>query len=611
MGVTMHNIHITKIGEVVSIDGRTVKIKVFKTKNSSNLFYKGKIIKNVGVGSYVKIVKGFIRIIAKVEGEYIQEDKQNKGKEYKNIKDTIDRYIVVKLLGFFDGNDEFVRGIKEMPLVFNESFLLTEDEFKNVHNFIYKEDASLRIGVLSLEKEQKISIGVNALFASHFGVFGNTGSGKSYTLASVYRKLFQKYKDNDKFKQNSKFYLFDFNGEYIGENIIIEDDYKNKYELSTRNNNGNKFPIASNIINDVEFWAIFLTATEKTQKPFIKRTLSKEDIDSEKIERLIRRIVSDGNKILFEFIEAIQPFLDKEINIGELRENLKYHSKNSCFYSDADDIYSNSDIKSILILIKQFLGYSKGESYEIKNNLNKLELIHLKFIFYYFQEIAWGYSNQEHLAPLIKRLEKRIKDLNKVIEIVDLSKKKNEKNERFLTVISLKDVNLEMRKILPLLFCKQLYDANKKEYSSNKYLNIIIDEAHNILSYESQRESEIWKDYRLETFEEIIKEGRKFNVFLTIASQRPADVSPTIISQLHNYFLHRLINERDIQAVEKTISYLDKVSFEYLSILPTGTCIFAGIAAPIPVIIDIDSIDKENEPENKTIKLTEIWNDKA
>jgi hypothetical protein len=74
----------------------------------------------------------------------------------------------------------------------------------------------------------------------------------------------------------------------------------------------------------------------------------------------------------------------------------------------------------------------------------------------------------------------------------------------------------------------------------------------------------------------MIKEGRKFGVFLTLASQRPSDISPTIISQLHNYFLHRLINNEDIRAVEKTISYLDRVSFEYLPILPTGTCIFAG-----------------------------------
>src|SRR5215813_8925399 len=128
-------------------------------------------------------------------------------------------------------------------------------------------------------------------------------------------------------------------------------------------------------------------------------------------------------------------------------------------------------------------------------------------------------------------------------------------------------------------------------------LNIVIDEAHNILSEQSERESEQWKDYRLETFEEIIKEGRKFGVFLTIASQRPSDISSTIISQIHNYFLHRLINNEDIHAVKQTISYLDKVSFEYVPLLPTGICILAGLLANVPIVLDIGRIDpKKHEP---------------
>lgn len=164
-----------------------------------------------------------------------------------------------------------------------------------------------------------------------------------------------------------------------------------------------------------------------------------------------------------------------------------------------------------------------------------------------------------------------------------------------------------MRKILSLLLCKQLYEEQKKANVETSHLNIIIDEAHNILSRNSNRESEQWKDYRLETFEEIIKEGRKFGDFLTLASQRPSDISPTIISQLHNYFLHRLINNNDIIAVEKTISYLDKLSFEYLPILPTGTCILAGLSAQVPVVVDIASIEEDSEPNNKTRRMIEHW----
>lgn len=62
-------------------------------------------------------------------------------------------------------------------------------------------------------------------------------------------------------------------------------------------------------------------------------------------------------------------------------------------------------------------------------------------------------------------------------------------------------------------------------------------------------------------------------------------------------------------AVEKTISYLDKLSFEYLPILPIGTCILAGLSAQVPVVIDIGNIDKVFEPNNKTRSLIANWND--
>jgi uncharacterized protein len=235
------------------------------------------------------------------------------------------------------------------------------------------------------------------------------------------------------------------------------------------------------------------------------------------------------------------------------------------------------------------------------DGMDPIDQIRIRIVLQYYEDIFRGYSNREHLGPLITRLDRRIDDLKKVIAIGEPPHQKN------FTVVSLRDVNIHLRKILPLLLCKNLYDDKKSSDDGVKYLNIIVDEAHNILSEESTRESEQWKDYRLETFEEIIKEGRKFGVFLTLASQRPADISPTIISQLHNYFLHRLINDQDIKAVERTISYLDKVSFEYLPILPTGTCIFAGLLAGVPVVIDIAKINDKYEPRNKTRPLAKNW----
>ena len=164
-----------------------------------------------------------------------------------------------------------------------------------------------------------------------------------------------------------------------------------------------------------------------------------------------------------------------------------------------------------------------------------------------------------------------------------------------------------MRKVIPLLICRELYDEKKRDADPARYLNIVVDEAHNILSNVSSRESEAWKDYRLETFEEIIKEGRKFGVFLTIASQRPHDISETIISQLHNYFLHRLVNNLDIMAIERAVAYLDRVSFESLPILPTGSCVLSGLSTQVPVVVDVDKLPAEYEPNNKTMTLADGW----
>ena len=619
----MNNKHITedsifKVGEVISVDGRKVRVKVDKSKNSSHTLYNGELLKNISVGSYIKIIKGYTKIIGKVEGEYVDEDKNYLNKDYLKQSDKIYRTLVVTMLGFFN-KEKFERGIKELPLVYDECFLLDTEEFKKVHYFIKDDDVPLKLGTLSLEKGQDINIGINSLFASHIGIFGNTGSGKSYTLAKIYEGLLAKFKDNSGFKRNSTFYIFDFNGEYLNitenekDNVIVEEEFKNVYNLTTRRETNNKFPINDSEINDVNFWSIYLSATEKTQTPFLKRTISNDyyfsrfnTIDniryciSSSLNDLITKKVEKSD--VLQFLRELSNSLKSKIeNIDELAEDyqqhLKWHTQgNKFYYENGNTIYDNQDT-FLANVIKD-----KVNDLTIHiNNLTYFEKIRLKIVFQYYHELAKYDLNSEHISPLMKRL-KKIEDLDKVLTISDSSNDKN------FNVISLKDVNTEMKKVLPLLICKQVYEKQKQSRDKKSYLNLVIDEAHNILSHISNRESETWKDYRLETFEEIIKEGRKFGVFLTIASQRPSDISSTIISQLHNYFLHRLINNNDILAVEKTISYLDKVSFEALPILPTGSCIFAGLSAQIPVMIDIDKINKGFEPKSETIKLTDYWN---
>jgi DNA helicase HerA-like ATPase len=619
---------IFSIGKVISVKGRSVEVKVDKTKNASHLVFKGQLLRNTAVGGYVKIVKGFTRIIGKVEGEEVTEDKAFAArKDYASEKEKIDRILTVSLLGFFKGA-HFERGIKELPLIDNECFLLQNEEFEQVHNFIRKGDEPLTIGTLSFEKGQEVRVGVNSLFASHIAIFGNTGSGKSYTLAKIYRELLSRYGGNQRFRNNARFFLLDFNGEYVDEDaqsddVIIDEQYKNVYRLSTRVLDGeDKFPVTAAAITDVEFWTVLLEATVKTQTPFLRRAIENDYVaDRLQTEGGVRGMISqvlreatlevdktNERNTAVNFLKELNTSLGGNPSIASLiadyEENLKFHTGQSVYYYRRPDpqlpIYSNN-----AEFIPSVIESKVAEINVDPQQFTVLDAIRLRIIFQYYSDIVRGFSNKEHLAPLIKRLDQRIDFLKRVIEVQPEDTLWQARN---VTIVSLKDVNLLMRKVLPLLFCKRLYNDKKVEGNNETYLNLIIDEAHNILSEESERESEQWKDYRLETFEEIIKEGRKFGVFLTIASQRPSDISPTIISQMHNYFLHRLINNEDIYAVKQTISYLDKVSFEYVPLLPTGTCILAGLLANVPIVVDIGSIEpQKHEPKNKTITLTDKW----
>ena len=156
-----------------------------------------------------------------------------------------------------------------------------------------------------------------------------------------------------------------------------------------------------------------------------------------------------------------------------------------------------------------------------------------------------------------------------------------------------------------------LYDLQKKYIEMEDHIShtthLIIDEAHNILSEQSKREDQAWKDYRLEVFEEIIKEGRKFGFYVTLSSQRPADISQTIMSQLHNYFIHRLVNDNDLLMISNTISSLDSVSKKQIPTLAAGQCVITGTSYDLPVLVQVSRLSKEAAPNSENADLLKLW----
>jgi Predicted ATPase len=126
------------------------------------------------------------------------------------------------------------------------------------------------------------------------------------------------------------------------------------------------------------------------------------------------------------------------------------------------------------------------------------------------------------------------------------------------------------------------------------------------LSAERKNIGDSWQDYRMSVFEEIIKEERKFDFYLTLSSQRPADISPTILLQVHNYLIHRLVNEKDLNMLVNTMPTLDKSSFQMIPSLGQGEVIIAGNAIQDPIFVKI-SRESQIRPQSDDVNLTDLW----
>lgn len=634
----MINDHLTKdallrVGEVSGIDGRKVYISVDKNKNSSDLLYNGQIIKNISVGSYIEISKGFLRIIGKVDGEKLEKElihkRSEEGLRYEII-DKNKRTLTVSLLGYIGYDNTFVGGIKEMPLIGNEAFILTEEKVHKIHSLV-KESTPLYINIAKTDIEEiDIELPIDGIFNSHIAIFGNTGSGKSNTLASMYQAMYKVMSDEhgSQFQNKCKFVLFDFNGEYAENDCITEN--KTVYNLATARDDGQKIPIKEDDLFDVGTFSILVEATEKTQKPFLKRALkfykyvsrnqdstpkSREEVFEHFkniLKQALTRTLQMTNKdVSFKLLDYIAEILSYyNTNADELRADIDFHNNSNSFYwknpSDTNPHLNTSNyFTSNPAQINNTNIFQSIDGLQMKDRIMVMEkfliILHLQLIHDLYQ-----YKVQnDHVYPVVNRIKAKEKSICRVFNTTrtqgDIWNGKN------FVVINLHDVNLDMKKTIPLLVARKIYNEHKLE-DNKKTLNIIVDEAHNILSKSSFRETEEWKDYRVETFEEIIKEGRKFGVFMTIASQRPNDISETIISQAHNYFIHQLINHRDLLTISNAVSYIDKITEESIPTLPVGTCIFSGIATPMPLKLKVIELPDMQKPKSKTLKYSTVVN---
>ncbi|MES2879550.1 MAG: ATP-binding protein [Pseudomonadota bacterium] len=586
------------VGEVIAVHGTKVVLKIDEQSSKEMLFHAGDKYKGVSIREYLSIQRGFRDIICMVEGEYLDDRRM----ESQDGKANYVRKVEARPIGFFDRTG-FTQGIKYLPMIQDPAFLLPEERIRAL--FDRSSDGEFKIGCM-LKEEIAVGLPWKRLFNSHIGIFGNTGSGKSNTLAKLYTVLFDQ--KLHLITGKSRFIILDFNGEYVGEQLAPA-DHKTVYQLSTLTAPDQKTPTARFPLAPQEFWdletlSLLFQATSNTQRPFLNRVITGK----------LKFGANTGSLAAYAKVKFRQSFCAADVKLAtlDLMRTVAKRMNNQAVQDLLAEVtwYRNGRFNYKAFIDPDGVQYTNHiaptvETLDVQG-LDEFDQLVLRVNLQLMSDLNAGYVQFEHIQPLLKRIESSLASLRKVLVIADTPP-----IEKLLTVISLRRCNNDVKKILPLLFAKHYYNTHKATVATppDRTVHIIVDEAHNILSEQSMRESESWKDYRLEQFEEIIKEGRKFGMFVTIASQRPADISPTIVSQLHNFFIHRLVNDRDLFLIDNTISTLDALSRSLIPGLSQGCCVVTGTAFDLPMVIQVDRLANNKQPASEDVDLEKLWSE--
>ena len=559
------------VGKIVEVRGIKILAK-FDEKLPPHLIKNKDIIPAPQINSYVKTRVGLDIIICQIVGEYLKFD-NNQGKEVA--------YLVELEVRGRISNGRFLGGLRLLPIVEAKLETLDKEDFDVV---FYNAKNSIVIGNNLFDISNKVSLDVNRLIPTHVGIFGNTGSGKSNTMSKIIKEYIEKI-DMLPNMNKSKILIFDLNNEY-GNNAICDLDKKKIYNLRTKSTTGDKIPFNFKKIS-ADDWGIILNATEKTQMPIVRKayenSLVEFDKENNRAITILKRIILNKKNNIFYTIRTYAGQYFNNI------DQISFNSTTNGFNVNGNYINNMQDIDRIGITLK-----------DINNSLDRFE-------FELLMEIVQRNENGinfEFISPLIYRMISKKKQLLKVLENAEEDFESAIFDNKNISVIQLGNVNKEIKEIIPSLISNMIYDIkveNKGDTEVDSIINIVIDEAHNLLAA-NKEQTELYGN-SLKVFEKIIKEGRKFGVFLMIASQRPSDISNTITSQLQNYFIHKLVNPNDIEKIRKTVAYMDENSLNMVTVLGAGECIISGSALYIPQYVYVEELEKEYKPNSDNIKL--------
>ncbi len=544
----------------------------------------------------------------------------DKKKILGEVEDISADMIKIRFLGEIVG-DRFVGGVIRKPTLSANIRIISKEELKLVMGDANNKN-SFMLGESPLYDNMPIMVDINEICSNHMAIFGNTGSGKSYGVARFLQSLFYN-KDFVPYKAN--YMIFDAYGEYhnafmninqINPNYHFKFYTTNKSQLS-EGGELLRIPLWLLTIDD---FALLLNAEKHSQLPIIERMLKLVRVfatDGDVSERYKNHLIA---KAIMDIMYTNQTSASKrndifailascsteKFNLEAPVQGIGYVRKfRECFLIDTSGQFTESIL--ITEYITSFID-DELEKYEPTPDhyftLDDLEKA-LEFTL-----ISEGLLRNERLYDEAITLKVRLHSLaiGECADFFDypqyitleqyvatLVVKDNQKAQ--IVNFNLEDADDRIAKTITKIFAKIFFDFTKRlnERASIPF-HIVLEESHRYVQNDSDN---FLLGYNI--FERVAKEGRKFGLILNLISQRPVELSETVISQCSNFLIFKMTHPRDLDYMKKMLPNMSAEIMEKQKSLQPGTCVAFGKAFPIPMIVKMPLPNPEPYSSNADI----------
>jgi hypothetical protein len=442
---------------------------------------------------------------------------------------------------------------------------------------------TVAIGSLVSSPETKVKVNLQSIFGRHCAVVGTTGGGKSYTVSKLIESLIA---------TGNKAILIDATGEYSNYDSCDEC-------LVSKIGIDSHFHYSNLSISDL---FVMFRPSGQVQQPLLL-----EAINSLKLVTILEReqskykITTVEEAVTFNFTgkkaEPLSIIINEGCLVKQGKKTIPFNRLCAKYSSELNDFNkTNFNIQNLTKQINnecfQIFGDCWNERRDDRNQGNASSLIlriHQALSDPEFKKV-FGFDNVER------------KDI--LHEIQNYLKVENKTN-LFRIAFDSVPFSFQIREIVAnalgfsLLKLARLGTFNSNIDSENKPIVLMIDEAHQFVN--KTVKDEYFESTRLDAFDSIAKECRKYGLFLCIATQMPRDIPSGILSQMGTFIVHRLINYNDKEAVSNACSTANKNTLDFLSILGEGEAILTGVDFPMPIIMKFD--EPNIKPDSSTPKL--------